>query len=63
MGRGPHPAGGSARLSVTLPKTLWSAVCPPGASPSAVIQEALRMYAKHLRIEALNTPFDGVGCS
>jgi hypothetical protein len=63
MGRGPHPAGGSARLSITIPQTLWRAVCPIGDSPSAVIQTALYMYADYLKLEEMHTPFDGVGCS
>ena len=32
-----------ARLSITVPEALWREACPNGASPSKVIQEALRL--------------------
>tara|TARA_R110002110_G_scaffold406122_4_gene625749 strand:- start:9610 stop:9804 length:195 start_codon:yes stop_codon:yes gene_type:complete len=32
-----------ARLSITVPEALWREACPIDASPSKVIQEALRL--------------------
>ena len=42
----------SARLCITVPEALWREACPNGASPSKVVQEALRLMVDAKR-EAL----------